>query len=173
MKSPKVNSRPGIARSSCGRRRDLQVDPGGRATLVELAGGVQEPRPPAERGGSFGVPGQPGPHVGQGRVGDPVEVGHHRRRSRARGRAGRTAPSARRGTVVARPEPVATQRADLDRAVGGGRGLGVADSLVQQRASGLLGALDVGLVERVDAEQPAGGGGGHLPQRAAGRRGCR
>ena len=36
--------------------------------------------------------------------------------------------------------------------------------LLEQAAGGLLGALDVGLVERVDAQETSGHGGGHLPQ---------
>ncbi len=61
-------------------------------------------------------------------------------------------------------EPVATERTHLDRAVGeGGSGSGT-DAGVEQLAGRRLGALDVGLVEGVDAEQPPGDGRGGLPE---------
>ena len=43
---------------------------------------------------------------------------------------------------------------------------------VEQAAGRLLGALDVGLVERVDAEQPAGDGGRDLPEQQLGTEGA-
>ena len=49
---------------------------------------------------------------------------------------------------------------------------GRARALVEQRPRGLLGALDVGLVEGVDAEQAAGDGRRHLPQEQLGAQGA-
>ena len=43
-----------------------------------------------------------------------------------------------------------------------------AAAAVEHRPGGRLGALDVGLVERVDPDQPAGDGGGVLPQQHLG-----
>ena len=159
---------PGDREVLVGCRGDLQVDPGGR--VHPCGTGPVECR---NRGPQPNVVGRSvcrastGPHVGEGRVGDPVEVGHHRDVA-ALGvelvEQGGQGVGHRAGVA----QPVAAQGADLDRAVGGRGRLGGADSLVQQRASGLLGALDVGLVERVDAEEASGGGGGDLPQQQLG-----
>ena len=47
-----------------------------------------------------------------------------------------------------------------------GSGVAPASSSISRAA--VLGALDVGLVERVDADDPAGDGGGVLPQQQLG-----
>ena len=73
---------------------------------------------------------------------------------------GRAARRPRRGSVVDVAEPVAAERADLDRSVGERRRRAVRAAPSSMRAGRLLGALDVGLVERVDAEHPAGDRGG-------------
>ena len=61
-------------------------------------------------------------------------------------------------------EPVAAEGAHLDGAVGERRVVTGADAGVEQLAGRRLGALDVGLVEGVDAEQPPGDGRGGLPE---------
>ena len=88
------------------------------------------------------------------------------RRSRASGRAGRTARPAPSATVVGAAEPVAAAGRGSRSApsVKAGRPSAPPEALSSSAAGRLLGALDVGLVERVDAEQPAGRGGRDLPE---------
>ena len=109
--------------------------------------------------------------LGQLRVGEPVEVGHHRDVALVRVELVEQRVERRRDGGR-RPEPVAAEGAHLDGAVGEGRLGGRAAGGVEQPAGRLLGALDVGLVERVDAQQPAGGSGRDLPQQQLGAQGA-
>ena len=58
LQRPSVYGRPGTATSSVDRAGDLQEHPVLRPALVVLPGGVQEPRPPAERDRPVGPHGE-------------------------------------------------------------------------------------------------------------------
>ena len=149
-----------------GLARDLDVDPGGRAALVELAGGVQEPGAPAEGDRPLGADREGTADVLEPGERDPVQVGHHR-----------DVPGVpvelpeqrldRRAQVGGAVQPVAAQGAHLDGTVGEVRGRGLRGAL-QHGAGRDLRALHVGLVVGVDAEDPAGHRGGHLPEQQLG-----
>ena len=151
---------------------DLDEDPVGRTALVVLPGRVQEARSPAEGDRPTGVVEEGARDLLEVGVLLAVEVGHDRDVAASSRRAARAARSTAPGTVCGVAEPVATEGADLDGAVDERRLLGGRAGLVEQAAGGLLGALDVGLVERVDAEQAAGDGGGVLPEEQLGAEGA-
>ena len=128
-----------------------------------LPGRVQEARAPAERRRTAGAVEQVAGDVLEVGVGLPVEVGHDRDvpviavELPEQGVDGGVD-----GGGLA--EPVAPEGTHLDGPVGEGRVRPGADARVQELAGRGLGALDVGLVERVDAEQPPRDGRGRLPQ---------
>ena len=95
----------------------------------------------------------------------PVEVGHDREVAAVGDRAQQRRQRAARGRL-APPSRIGIVGVDLDRAVGEDRrafGQRSVAGLVEQLAGVVLGLLDVGLVERVDAEHPAGDRGRVLP----------
>src|SRR3954452_12985090 len=118
---------------------ELQEAAGRRAALVVLPGRVQEARAVAPRRRDLRAPGDGGAQAGD-RLVDGVLVGQvaHDRH------------------VVGRGEPV-----EQLRAVALVHGL---LTRLQRLARVALGLLDVGLVERVDLERPAGHGGGDLAE---------
>ena len=111
-----------------------------RATLVELARRVQEPRAEAERGGNAGS-------AAEG-VAGRLEVGLERRIHERR--------DDQRIAIANQVE-----RGVDRRLVGRGRRIAASG---EDAAGQLLGGLDVGLVERVDAQNDPGHGGGELPE---------
>ena len=154
-------------------RRHLDVDADTGAALVELPGRVQEPRTPAERRRTTGAAGQRHAALGEVGIGEPVEVGHDGDVAvlRVELREERV-ESGGHGRGVAQPVARAAESAQLDRAVRGGRVGGRPAALVEEGAGCLLGALDVGLVEGVDAEQAAGDRSRDLPQEQLGTQGA-
>ena len=163
MNSPKVKSRPGTSRSSAGAAVTCTYRPVARTALVVLPGGVEEPRAPPEGGRATGAVEQVAGHVLEVGVGLAVQVGHDGDVAALgveTGEEGLDGGLERVGVA----EPVAAGRADLDGPVGEGGLVAGADAGLQQVAGGGLGALDVGLVEGVDAEERAGDGGGGLPE---------
>ena len=143
---------------------DLQVDPGRRAALVVLPGRVQEARAPAEGDRPAGARGErvadrrPARRRGAGR-GRPG-----RRRSRARASSPSSSAATASATVAAPSGSQPSRGVDGDRPVDERRASGEEPPPSSISRAACLGALDVGLVERVDPDHPAGDGGGVLPQ---------
>ena len=163
MKPPKVKGRPGISRSCGGSAVICRKTPVGGPPLWYC------PVECRKRGPQPKVTGRPVrgrervAHAGQvRRRASAVEVGHHgevavlgvelpEQRGDGAGDGASRRRAARRWRRTSTPPSV-------------NAGVGRLAAAVEQVAGGLLGALDVGLVERVDAEDPAGDGGRVLPQ---------
>ena len=162
---------PGEAERPAGDREivrdhtgDLQERADLRAALVVLPGRVQEARRPAERHRPLGAPRERLADQRRGRIGVPVEVGHDGEVSALGNGAQQRGDDARE--VVRAAEQDRVVGVHLDRAVGEHRvafGQRAVAGLVEDLAGVVLRLLHVRLVERVDAEHPAGDRGGVLP----------
>ncbi len=132
-----------------GRLGDLQEYSDGRSALVELAGRVQEARSPAEGDGTPGTGRENVAQFGEVRMRDTVHVGLDGQVTVVGEMREQLVDH---GLQVARAIDHVGGAANLDSVFGEGR-RDRRGGLIQQRASGDLRRLDVGLVERVDAEQ--------------------
>ena len=127
-----------------------------------LAGGVQEPRTEPEGDRAIQLACQRYSDVGERLVGDAVDIGHDREVTAGRQLTDQCPQRIRDSRRVT--QELRTRAADLDRAVGVCRGRDRPGACTEEITGGCLGALDVGLVERVDPDQPARNGDGRLPE---------